>query len=176
MPFVPPDQRSPHPVSCTSTAAPTQDDDHDSPHQRQGDRSSADADDADADDAEHRKELAAEKLAARRKKLAARRSKLAQTGFPTFIRYDDLEAAGLVGSWTQLTRMIKDEGFPHGVLLSGNIRAWRVDEIEDWLASRPTARKAMPEDAVHPRVRDKRIREKRVAQAAQPPDANATHD
>lgn len=108
------------------------------PHQRQGDRASGD----DADDTE--------------RKLAVRRSRLAQSGFPIFVRYADLEAAGLVGSWTQLLRMIDDEGFPPGTLLSANVRAWRLDELEGWLESRPSARKAVPPDAVHPRVRDKR--------------------
>jgi predicted DNA-binding transcriptional regulator AlpA len=108
------------------------------PHQRQGDRASGD----DADDTE--------------RKLAARRSRLAQSGFPIFVRYADLEAAGFVASWTQLLRMIDDEGFPPGVMIGPNTRAWRVDEVEAWLASRPTARKAVPPDAVHPRVRDKR--------------------
>jgi len=108
------------------------------PHQRQGDRASGD----NADDTE--------------RKLATRRSRLAQSGFPIFVRYDDLVAAGLVGSWTQLLRMIDDDDFPPGTMIGRNTRAWRADEIEAWLASRPSARKIMPPDAVHPRVRDKR--------------------
>jgi hypothetical protein len=155
MPPVPSDQSAEH-----STAPPRGPHDHDTrphgrtqraaaqrdnqsgeatnPHQRQGDRASGD----DADEAE--------------RKLAARRSRLAQSGFPIFVRYADLAAAGLVGSWTQLLRMIDDEGFPPGTLLSANVRAWRLDELEVWLESRPSARKAVPPDAVHPRVRDKR--------------------
>jgi hypothetical protein len=116
-----------------------------SPHQRQGDRASAD----DTDDAER-------KLAERAAELAVRRSKLAQSGFPIFVRYADLEAAGFVGSWTQLLRMIDEDGFPPGTMLGRNTRAWRADEIEAWVASRPSARKIMPRDAVHPRIRDKR--------------------
>ena len=41
-------------------------------------------------------------------------------------------------------------------MIGSNTRAWRVDEVEPWLASRPSARKAVPPDAVHPRIRDKR--------------------
>lgn len=69
-----------------------------------------------------------------------------------YIRYRDLVAAGIVGSWMQLHRMIAVEGFPEGLLLSANIRAWPVAEVEAWLASRPTAKKAMPPGAI-PRSR-----------------------
>jgi predicted DNA-binding transcriptional regulator AlpA len=65
-----------------------------------------------------------------------------------YIRYRDLVAAGIVGSWMQLNRMINVEGFPEGLMLSANIRAWPVDEVERWLASRPTAKKVMPEGAI----------------------------
>jgi predicted DNA-binding transcriptional regulator AlpA len=108
--------------------------------------------------------LKAERLEAKR---VARRNRLKQSGFPIFVRYDDLVAAGFVASWTQLLRMIDDEGFPAGTMLSANVRAWRLDEVEAWLAARPTARKTVPPDAVHPRVRDKR----RAAAEAQPNDA-----
>lgn len=75
---------------------------------------------------------------------------------PVYVRYAHLEAAGIVGSWTQLLRMIDEEDFPVGVLLSANVRAWRLDTITEWLEARPTARKNMPSNAIHPRVRDKR--------------------
>ena len=58
-----------------------------------------------------------------------------------YIRYRDLEAAGIAGSWTQLHRMMAAEGFPEGVMLSANVRAWPLDQVERWLASRPTAKK-----------------------------------
>jgi predicted DNA-binding transcriptional regulator AlpA len=66
------------------------------------------------------------------------------TRLPTFVRFKELRRAGIVGSWTQLFRMIDDDGFPAGVLLSPNVRAWRLDHVERWLATRPTARKVMP--------------------------------
>jgi hypothetical protein len=74
---------------------------------------------------------------------------------PTYVRFSDLTAAGLVGSWTQLVRMIDGESFPPGCMLSPNVRAWRIDEIEAWLASRPSGRKVMPPGARHPRTRKK---------------------
>jgi hypothetical protein len=107
------------------------------PHQRQADRASGD-DDSEAE------RLKAERLEAKR---VARRNRLIQSGFPIFVRYEDLVAAGFVGSWTQLLRMVAAEGFPAGTMLSANVRAWRLDEIEQWLAARPSARKIMPPGA-----------------------------
>jgi hypothetical protein len=89
-------------------------------------------------------------------------------GLPTYVRYADLVAAGIVANWTTLLRLIDDEGFPPGTMIGPNTRAWRVDEVEAWLASRPTARKAVSPDAVHPRVRDKRRAAADVA--SNPPD------
>ena len=37
--------------------------------------------------------------------------------------------------------MINCYGFPSGVLLSPNVRAWDKAEVERWLANRPTERK-----------------------------------
>jgi predicted DNA-binding transcriptional regulator AlpA len=63
---------------------------------------------------------------------------------PIFVRYADLVSSNIVRSWTQLLRMIDHENFPVGQMLSPNIRVWRLDEIEAWLAGRPTARKVPP--------------------------------
>jgi predicted DNA-binding transcriptional regulator AlpA len=63
---------------------------------------------------------------------------------PVFIRYRDLLAAGIVGSYNQLLRYIDHEGFPIGRMLSPNIRAWTVQEVRKWLDARPTARKIPP--------------------------------
>ena len=114
------------------------------PHQSQGDRASGDDDSA--------AKLAAERAA----KLTARRSRLVKSGFPVYVRYDDLVAAGIVQNWTTLLRLVSDENFPPGTMIGPNTRAWRVDEVEAWLASRPTALKVIPPNAVHPRIRDKR--------------------
>jgi hypothetical protein len=58
---------------------------------------------------------------------------------PQLARFADLKAAGIVNNHTQLGRMIKEQGFPEGVLLSPNVRAWDVRVIREWLATRPTA-------------------------------------
>ena len=60
---------------------------------------------------------------------------------PTYCRFADLRAAGITDNWPHLLRLIANEGFPVGVMLSRNIRAWPVDEVRRWLAERPTARK-----------------------------------
>src|SRR5262249_35091938 len=64
---------------------------------------------------------------------------------PHFVRYHDLVAAGIVRNWPTLLRLIEAEGFPAGVLLGPNTRAWKAADVERWLATRPTARKAVPE-------------------------------
>ena len=80
-------------------------------HQRHGDRSSDD-DDA-GDDAK----------------------------LPVYCRFADLIEAGIATNWPQLLRMIDNQGFPEGIWLSANIRAWEVASVRRWLAQRPTARK-----------------------------------
>jgi predicted DNA-binding transcriptional regulator AlpA len=85
---------------------------------------------------------------------------------PRYIRYRDLAAAGIVGSWMQLNRMMNTEGFPEGILISANIRAWPVDEIERWLASRPTAKKAIPEGAIPRGRRRQAEKRERAGEAA----------
>jgi hypothetical protein len=63
---------------------------------------------------------------------------------PHYVRFRDLRTAGVVENWETLGRLIEDYGFPAGVLLSPNIRAWDVKDVQDWLAKRPTARKIVP--------------------------------
>src|SRR5262245_60234744 len=64
---------------------------------------------------------------------------------PVYVRFHDIQAAGIAGSWTQLNRLIDEEGFPVGCMLSPNIRAWKLAEVEAWLATRPTERKSVPD-------------------------------
>jgi predicted DNA-binding transcriptional regulator AlpA len=71
------------------------------------------------------------------------------TRLPRLIRFRDIRAAGIVDSWESLSRLIDDHGFPSGMLLSPNVRAWDVDEISKWLATRPTERKATPAPRKH---------------------------
>jgi hypothetical protein len=68
----------------------------------------------------------------------------AQAGLPVFLRYGDLVAANIVRNWPSLLRLIDEEGFPAGAMLSRNVRAWALDEVMAWLATRPTARKIVP--------------------------------
>jgi predicted DNA-binding transcriptional regulator AlpA len=58
-----------------------------------------------------------------------------------YLRFPDLKALGIVQSRMTLKRLIDDQGFPPGVLLTPNARAWTEAEVKDWLASRPVARK-----------------------------------
>ena len=64
---------------------------------------------------------------------------------PVYCRFRDLVDAGIATNWPQLLRMIDDQGFPTGIWLSANIRGWEVAEVRRWLASRPSARKSLPE-------------------------------
>jgi hypothetical protein len=73
-----------------------------------------------------------------------------------WVRYRDLVEANVVNNWTQLLRLIDGEGFPAGIMLSPNIRAWRLDQVNAWLADRPTARK-VPPPASKPRGRRPRV-------------------
>ena len=59
------------------------------------------------------------------------------------LRFSDLKARGIVGNWMTLKRWIDREGFPPGVMLGPNTRAWTKSEIEQWLANRPTRRRAL---------------------------------
>ena len=63
------------------------------------------------------------------------------------IRYNDLEAGGIVNSRMTLSRMIRDHGFPPGRLVTPNCRTWTEEEVEEWLANRPEARKPLTRKA-----------------------------
>jgi len=58
------------------------------------------------------------------------------------LRFPDLVARGIFNSRMTLKRAIDAQDFPPGILLTPNSRAWREDEVEAWIASRPAARKA----------------------------------
>jgi predicted DNA-binding transcriptional regulator AlpA len=85
----------------------------------------------------------AEQSAAERRKSKPRQPRLSPP-LPVYLRYPDLVAAGIVNSWMAVNRLIDAEGFPPGVMLSANARAWRRDEVENWLATRPSGKKPMP--------------------------------
>lgn len=52
------------------------------------------------------------------------------------LRFNDLKARGIVGSWPQLQRMVERLGFPAGYRLGAQTRAWPEQEIAAWLESR----------------------------------------
>jgi predicted DNA-binding transcriptional regulator AlpA len=63
------------------------------------------------------------------------------------LRFPDLIARGLFNSRMTLKRAIDTQGFPPGVLITPNARAWDEAAIDAWLASRPAARKAVRQKA-----------------------------
>jgi predicted DNA-binding transcriptional regulator AlpA len=71
------------------------------------------------------------------------------TSLPRFVRFKDLRAAGIVDNWPTLLRLVDQQNFPEGVLLSPNIRAWNIDDVQKWLESRPTERKIIASPRKH---------------------------
>ena len=53
-----------------------------------------------------------------------------------YLRYADLVERQIINNRTTLSRWIRDNGFPPGVLLGPNSRRWRDDLVEAWLAAR----------------------------------------
>ena len=51
-------------------------------------------------------------------------------------RYSDLKARNIVNNRMTLWRWIQDNGFPEGILLGPNTRAWSVPEVRKWLNTR----------------------------------------
>jgi predicted DNA-binding transcriptional regulator AlpA len=56
-----------------------------------------------------------------------------------YLRFRDLKARGVISNWMTLKRWIEKEGFPPGVKLGPNSRAWTETEVNEWLAGRPKA-------------------------------------
>lgn len=55
------------------------------------------------------------------------------------LRFHDLQKRKIVSNWVTLARWIDREGFPAGIKLGPNSRAWVESDVDAWLASRPTA-------------------------------------
>ena len=55
---------------------------------------------------------------------------------PTYVRYRDLEKAGVVSNRMQLARMIADEQFPVGFKISSNIHVWDISLVRRWLRAK----------------------------------------
>jgi len=60
------------------------------------------------------------------------------------LRYRDLVERGLVKNRPTLQNWIHKRGFPPGQLTGPNSRTWGEDDVDEWVASRPTAVKAPP--------------------------------
>ena len=58
---------------------------------------------------------------------------------PVYVRFRDLKAAGIVQNWQGIKRLVEEQGFPPGVMLGPNTRAWIVGDVRGWLATRPLA-------------------------------------
>jgi predicted DNA-binding transcriptional regulator AlpA len=60
---------------------------------------------------------------------------------PTYLRFKDLKAAGIVNNWMTLERRIKDSNFPKGRYLGKNhrLRAWTEEEVMAWIKTREAA-------------------------------------
>ena len=54
------------------------------------------------------------------------------------VRFADLKRRKIINNWPTLLRWIEREGFPSGFKLGPNTLVWFEDEIEAWIASRPT--------------------------------------
>ncbi len=53
-----------------------------------------------------------------------------------YLRFRDLVERGIIRNRVTLGRWIRDQGFPAGVLLGPNSRAWPEADVDAWLASR----------------------------------------
>jgi Prophage CP4-57 regulatory protein (AlpA) len=54
-----------------------------------------------------------------------------------FVSYKYLEQHSIITNRMCLARSIQNYGFPKPIALGTNRLAWRLDEIEAWIASRP---------------------------------------
>ena len=57
-----------------------------------------------------------------------------------YLRYTDLVERQIVNNRTTLQRWIRDYGFPAGILLGPNSRAWPADLVDVWLETRAAER------------------------------------
>src|SRR5262249_24718207 len=96
-----------------------------------------------------------------------------------FLRFRDLKSRGIVSNWQTLRRWIRDQGFPEGVKLGPNTRAWPEDDVNAWLDGRPVAPSQPkagstiePKSKADPRQID---REEAIAAKAEATEATATN-
>jgi predicted DNA-binding transcriptional regulator AlpA len=60
------------------------------------------------------------------------------------LRFRDLLERGIINNRPTLQNWIRERGFPPGQLTGPNSRTWGENEVEAYLASRPTAPKPTP--------------------------------
>lgn len=56
------------------------------------------------------------------------------------LTFKELQAHGFVPNRATLANWIRTEGFPPGIMLGPNRRAWPEHEVAQWLSTRPTHR------------------------------------
>ena len=56
------------------------------------------------------------------------------------LQFNDLKAANIARTHRQLNHIIEHQGFPEGRWISDNKRTWTLEEVQQWLASRPATR------------------------------------
>jgi predicted DNA-binding transcriptional regulator AlpA len=76
------------------------------------------------------------------------------------LRFRDLQRLNVAKSWPQLRYMQKHYGFPAGILLGSNTRAWQAHKVKEWLEARPTESSLIRERA------ERSVQAKRARQAA----------
>jgi predicted DNA-binding transcriptional regulator AlpA len=74
------------------------------------------------------------------------------------LRFKDLQRLNVAKSWPQLRHMQKRYGFPAGILLGSNTRAWHAQKVKEWLEARPTESSLIRERA------ERSVRAKRAKQ------------
>jgi predicted DNA-binding transcriptional regulator AlpA len=80
------------------------------------------------------------------------------------LRYRDLIALGIVTNRVTLQNWIRDRGFPPGQLTGPNSRTWAAEDVEAWLATRPTGPKPAP-TVTRPRGRPRKAEQRTGAGA-----------
>lgn len=58
------------------------------------------------------------------------------------LRFSNLVERGIVNNRTTLHRWIDSNGFPPGIKIGPNSRAWPAEEVEAWIEARAAERNA----------------------------------
>jgi predicted DNA-binding transcriptional regulator AlpA len=73
------------------------------------------------------------------------------------LRFRELKERGIIPNWPTLRARINRDGFPRGRMIGPNARAWTEDEVDAWIASRPTAGPPPRGAALRPRGRPRKL-------------------